>query len=396
MKELIIKNIDETIQNSPCFFTNIKSFNFDYTPDEIFPRKELQDLINAISFLIKYRSSHHILLLGGPGTGKTTCLNWLIKNNQIEKKYGIEIKYINCISSDTTYQVICDLTGAKRGMPSNQIFDLFFKNQKKDCIIILDEINRLDILSQKSGNLLYFFSRPGEVTNHTFKNNISLILISNNLFWDRDILSKDNSVYSSLQFQRIIFSQYSTDDVFKILKLKAQSSLKMGCYDEDTLSYIAKLVNDDGRNDTRVAIMTLKLTIQYLENNQLNNPTNKIVYQAYIQAILEVEKETLGKLNLTVLTILYACALGSEEKIKIDTSSAVFNQVYLPLCKRDGRRPVSFMGFHNHLNYLSSVNLITTYVDWKNKTKNKYISLNTSKKAIEVSYQKNILSNQND
>lgn len=286
-------------------FKNKESFDYDYVPFSIHTRQEIKEIVQELGSFVKYRVPEHILLIGGHGTGKTAIFNYLAKT-QLEKINNLQVYYINCRFFDTTHKVICKLSDVNpRGIPTNEALTIFFEKQKTDCIIALDEIDKLDTLPlQKSrSSLLYYFSRPGEITSYQFSHKISLVLISNATYWEKEFLSKYPATASSLQLIKIVFPQYSLNDILRILELKASEGLVESCYDNEILEYLSKLINEKTHGDTRVGIMTLKLAVKYLEKNNLSKLTEEIINKVYSKAILEVEKETIEKLNTTILKI---------------------------------------------------------------------------------------------
>ena len=369
--------------HTTTLFKNKESFDFDYIPSEIHPRPEIEELVQELRSFVKYRVPEHILLIGGPGTGKTAIFNYLAKN-QLVKIKNIQVYYVNCRFFDTTHKVICKLSGVNpRGIPTNEALNIFFEKQKCDCIIAIDEVDKLDTLPLQKlrSNLLYYFSRPGEITSNKFTHKISLVLISNVISWYNELLVNDPATASSLQLIKIVFPQYSLTDILRILELKAKEGLVGGCYDNEILEYISKLVNEKTHGDTRIGIMTLKLAVKYLENNGLHKLTKEIINQVYTKAILEVERETIEKLNPTVIKILYSCAIAGQ----IDSANSIYNHVYVPLCKNKlNQEPLAYVQFMNHLSYLTTMNLITSESEKKGRTRIKKIYLKTDKRIVET------------
>ena len=384
-----ISDFDQ-ISQGPSLFKNKESFNFDYVPPKLYPRPEARQLFYNLASFVKYKVPDHTLLLGFPGTGKTATINFLTKE-ELTKYEEIEVKYINCRYFDTTHKVVCYLACLKKaGIPTNEALNIFFKNQTKNILIVFDEIDKLDSLpfQKEKSNLLYYLSRPGEITNNSFKHKIQMVLISNNMSWHKELYANDPATFSSLQLSKIVFSQYNLNDIYQILKLKSQEAVIDSCYDMEALQYIAKLVSDETHGDTRVAIMILKFAVQYLEFNNLDKITPHIIKKVYSQAIMEVEREAIKKLPDSVLKILYSCAITPKE---INAANEIYSRIYTPLCREKLKEePLTYTQFWNHLGYLVSINLITTELEKEGRTRVKKVYLKTSKEVVAAIFEDTI------
>ena len=159
------------------------------------------------------------------------------------KEIPLQVYYLNCKLKklvDTEYRLIAQLARDQgvvykgrdgedkdipvTGLPTDEIYSLFYKSidtEKRIIILILDEI---DYLVDKIGDgILYNLTR---INSELKQAQISIIGISNDLlFTDR----LDPRVKSSLSEEEIVFPPYNALQIQDILKERSEKAFKSDC-----------------------------------------------------------------------------------------------------------------------------------------------------------------------
>ncbi|MEW6722602.1 MAG: AAA family ATPase [Candidatus Micrarchaeota archaeon] len=222
----------------------------DYVPDELLHRdRELQAIADAIKPLLQRRTPNNLFMHGSSGSGKTTCVKYLLKQLS-EHSSGALPVYVNCWENPTqmaVYNRIIEemkLPLPRRGLATDEIFDRimqYARNYKKPILLVLDEMDGL-----RHDKLLYVVSRANE-QRLTF----GILGISNN----KALLSQlDSRIRSSLRFSEMEFKPYSEEQLLSILRVRSERALESGSFDERLLLKVVRSVED---GSARVALERL-------------------------------------------------------------------------------------------------------------------------------------------
>ncbi|VVC02612.1 ORC1-type DNA replication protein 1 [Candidatus Bilamarchaeum dharawalense] len=279
----------------------------DYLPDELIQRDhELQYIADCIKPLLGKRMPQNLFIHGSSGTGKTTCVRYLIRQLS-EQSSSILPVYVNCWENPTQlaiYNKIVEemrLPLPRRGLAADEIFDKimqFVKNYKKPILLVLDEMDAI-----RHEELLYVISRSNEKMLA-----FGIIGISNN----KSLLSKlDQRIRSSLRFSEMEFQAYSEEQLSSILRLRAERALEPASFDEKLLLKIARSVED---GSARVAIERLWKAAKNAEHAS----KSKIMIQDLEDILSDTSAFKKQELNLSpeesfILELLKSGELGSTE-----------------------------------------------------------------------------------
>ena len=243
--------------------------------------KEKQQLLN----FIQKDETKTMFICGQPGTGKTSLILELFKNDLKSSEYSIKI-YINCMSvhsiEDFYLQIlkfllenssILDNIHDRKNLESYYDILLDKKNIHKKFmqileiyrnkfvfLILLDEV---DNFYQKQKDIIFY-----EILNIPYLSDtiIKLILISNNSEFDKEILPKIEN--RKIKISRIVFRPYTHIEIYEILKRKLIEINLLSIFHDESLRLISKkLANKMG--DLRPAIEIVKNLI--LENKMKIN-----------------------------------------------------------------------------------------------------------------------------
>ena len=237
---------------------------------------------NIIKFLKEKKENLKTLFISGqPGTGKTSLILEIFKNNLIDDRFFFKF-YLNCISLhsvDDFYENIFKLFNTTENYdflikkfskdeylkiieclnktPNKKAFNkilLYFK--KFTITILLDEI---DFLFKKNDEYSFFelMSLP-----YLSKTDIKLILISNNSDFDNLIFPKLKN--RNIQIEKIIFKPYTSNDLLTIMTNKLEEINLLNSFSKDSIKFLSSKLNKTG--DIRPIIGTIKSVI--LDNKE--------------------------------------------------------------------------------------------------------------------------------
>lgn len=279
----------------------------DYLPDELLHReRELQAIADSIKPLLGRRTPNNLFIHGVSGTGKTTCVKYIMKQ-LAEHSSAVLPVYVNCWENPTqmaVYNRIVEemrLPLPRRGLAADEIFDRimqFVRNYKKPILLVLDEMDGL-----RNDKLLYVAARSNE-QRLTF----GIIGLTNN----KALLSKlDSRVRSSLRFSEMEFSKYGEEQLLAILRVRAERALAPGGFDERLLLKMARSVED---GSARVAIERLWKSAKHAEKAG----RQKIMLQDLEDALSQEPAFKLPDLKLSseevlLMEILRGGELGSSD-----------------------------------------------------------------------------------
>ena len=193
--------------------------------------------------LTKDRVSN-LFAYGKTGTGKTIVTKFVLDRLQRKaREHGraLDTSYVNCRLSGTNYRVIADLCRALgrevpfTGLAVGELLDRFrnaLQSRGSAFLVVLDEIDAL-VKRSEDDSLLYELTRINEKLTDGW---IGLIGISNDLHF-KDFL--DPRVLSSLGEEEVVFKPYSSDELYDILKERAQLAFRSGVLDQGALHLCA-------------------------------------------------------------------------------------------------------------------------------------------------------------
>lgn len=230
----------------------------EYVPDELLHReRELQAIADSVKPLVTRRTPQNLFIYGPSGCGKTTCVKYIMKQ-LAEHSSAVLLVYVNCWQNPTqlaVYNRIVEemrLPLPRRGLAADEIFDRilqFTKNYRKPVLLVLDEMDGL-----RHDELLYSVARSNE-QRLTF----GIIGISNNKAL---LAGLDPRIRSSLRFSDMEFRQYSEEQLFSILRFRAERALAPGSFDERLLQ---KTVRSVEGGSARLAIERLWKAAKHAE-----------------------------------------------------------------------------------------------------------------------------------
>jgi cell division control protein 6 len=250
-------------------FANREILHPDYVPDVLPHREgEIKKLAEILVVSAKGEKPSNVLLYGLTGTGKTVVSKYVVKK-LVEKASSIGSNlgyaYVNTRKLDTPYKVLASIASSLglripyTGLAISEVYRKYInalENWSGLHIVILDE---LDYFVKRNGDdLLYKLLRINEDLS---KSRVSIIGITNNLYFVENL---DPRVRSSLGEEEIFFPPYNAEQLYTILKQRAEKAFHPGVIDDSVISYCAALAAREN-GDARRALDLLRVAGEVAE-----------------------------------------------------------------------------------------------------------------------------------
>lgn len=351
-----------------------------YIP-EVLPHREdkVEEIVSILSSTFRGATPSSIFIYGKTGTGKTAVVKYIA--NEIEKtqrrcmENSIKIKtvYINCEVVDTHYSAFSNIGNNLSsgdfndlipftGWPIDRVYAEMVKkieDTASTVIVILDEISKLVFKSGDS--VLYHLSR---INSELKKSKVSIIGISNDLTFV-DII--DARVWSTLSVDEIIFPPYDSDQLYDILKQRAEMVFHPGVVSDGVLKMCAAYAAQEN-GDARRALELLRRAAESAEKDRVERITETHVYkgQSLIEKhrVIQIVKSLPIHSKLVLIAIL--CLNKKENRAIIGTTGEVF-RLYEELCFEANYVPLTQRRVSDLISELDKLGLINAVLTHKGR-----------------------------
>ena len=290
----------DAVESGKSLITNREILHYTYIPDTIPHRNtEQEQITQTLIPILKHSRPSNLLVYGKPGTGKTLVVKKILLQIQkrVEKtNFPIKLVYANSKEETTLYGLLVsfgrELGLGEKELPStglaiSEVFKRLLKTIEENhynVVFVIDEIDHLVHLVYKTGNdVLYQLTRANE---RLKKATLALVGISNDLTFKERL---DPRVISSLGEEEIVFTNYTVEQLKKILEDRIQLAFIKDAVEESSLNLCAAMAGRE-HGDARRAIDLLRVAGEIAEREQSNIVKEEHVRKASQK--IEEDKET--------------------------------------------------------------------------------------------------------
>ena len=317
----------DAVESGKSLITNREILHFTYIPDIIPHRNSEQEQITQTLIpILKHSRPSNLLVYGKPGTGKTLVVKKILSQIQkrVEKSnFPIKLVYVNSKEETTLYGLLVsfgrelDLSEEKlpsTGLAISEVFKRLLKTIEENhynVVFVIDEIDHLVHLVSNTGNdILYQLTRANE---RLKKATLTLVGISNDLTFKERL---DPRVISSLGEEEIVFTNYTVEQLKKILEDRIQLAFIKGAIEESAINLCAAMAGRE-HGDARRAIDLIRVAGEIAEREQSNIVKEEHVRKAAQK--IEEDKETTALRSyplhekLLIIAVMKASGLSTGE-----------------------------------------------------------------------------------
>jgi archaeal cell division control protein 6 len=335
----------------------------DYMPSSLPHREEqIKRLGSVLAPALSKERVSNLFAYGKTGTGKTIVAKFVL--DRLQKKardYGraVDSSYVNCRLAGTNYRVIADLCRALgqevpfTGLAVGELLDRLreaLQTRGSAFLVVLDEIDAL-VKRSDDDSLLYELTRINERLDGGW---IGVIGISNDLHF-KDFL--DPRVLSSLGEEELVFKPYSSEELYDILKVRAEQAFQSGVLDDGALRLCAALAAGE-HGDARRALDLLRVAGEIGERSSEKRILESHVRTAQQKVEHDRVTEVLSSLPLHSRILLISVLHLESARNETSVTGEIY-EVYRELCSAAAVESLTqrrISGLLNELDVLGIIN----------------------------------------
>ena len=273
-----VERLLDAAEKGKSLIKNRSILHFTYIPNKIFHRDSEQEKVTqSLLPILKQSRPSNLLVYGKPGTGKTLVVRKVLLKIQerVEKShFPIKLVYANSKEETTLYGLLVSF-GRQLGLdekklPStglaiSEVFKRLLRTINEghlNAVFVIDEIDYLAELVSKTGkDILYQLTRANGRLKH---GSLTLVGISNDLTFKERL---DPRVISSLGEEEIVFTNYTVEQIRKILEDRISMAFVEGALEKSALNLCAAMAGRE-HGDARRAIDLLRVAGEIAEREQ--------------------------------------------------------------------------------------------------------------------------------
>ena len=322
------------------------------------------DLIVELAPILMGSAVNCVFVFGNPGTGKTGLILDLMGELRSEaKKQKVELitSYVNCSENRTESAVLLEIMNTlnpskeypRMGWTKPKVIselNALLNSIKKNILLVLDEVDY--VLKESGDDVLYRLSR----INNEVSSKVSNLIISNNVRVADYMKPRTQSTVGRI---KVIFSPYSSDELFDILRDRAQYAFKPKVLGDAVIRKIAEIEaqrNGDARKAMELLDSCAKIAIA--------KKRNKISLDLVDEADQNLERDQTLSIISTLTEhqkVICLAILKNQEEI---IAGSDVHKHYLELCESYNIKPLSERRVRSFIINLTELGLIESEVGW--------------------------------
>lgn len=344
-----------------------------YLPQTLlFRDKQIDEIIKALTPSLKGERGRNVFIYGKTGTGKTSCIRYVIEEVKKLPVVKARISYVNCRIYNSRYRVLSKIVGdhlpflAKRGYGLVEIYEKiinWIEEDGKVLIVVLDEIDIVKDLD----DLVYTLTRANSDIR---SGGITIVGVSNRIDF-KELL--DSRTLSTLYEHELAFPPYNSMELAAIIKERTEKGFRPGVVGQETLNLIAAISAKES-GDARMALKVLSRAGEIAEEKGKSKISDAEVSEAQKDAEEQVAYDIISTLPEHQKLVLYSIAIlslqGSRYKKLSDGndmyifSGEVYNK-YTRISSTLSKDPKSSRWYRKYISDLEMQGLIETYESGK-------------------------------
>jgi len=255
-------------------------------------------------------------------------------------------------------------------------FNKLLNGEKLHLLVILDEVDY--VLKEGEDDILYRLSR----INNDVKTKVSSLVISNDIRVADYMKPRTQSTFGRV---KVIFSPYTSDELFDILKERAKLAFKPGVVADAVIKKVAE-IEGQRSGDARKAMELLDSCAKIA----IAKKRNKITLDLVEEADRNLERDQVLNVVATLTKqqkLVYLAILKNQDSIM--AGSDIF-KLYLEECESYNQKPVSERMVRSFIINMTELGLIQSEVGWLEtaRKKTRKVTVNLDKalknKAIKL------------
>jgi len=326
-------------EESPSILAHPEVFDENHVPPEMHARDaQMREIGLCVRPITQGQKPMNCWLYGNPGVGKTATARWILR--KLESEAGVTSVYVNCWENPTFFSVLeyvarrLRMLGADKLSTSFKLERLKQHVSREKMLVVLDEIDQP--VPKERNAILYNLGRMPCV---------GLVCACNSQYV---YLGLEERVKSRLNPARILFEEYSREELTAILRERAEYGLNPGAWDDSLLVTITRLA----RGDARIAIQTLKNAAYLAERDSREKVTDADARRAWNSA-KELKKTYLLRKLTDHHRLLYELVSKRPGILSGDLWRA-----YRKTCADRHVKPIAIRTYSEYCNKLAELGLI--------------------------------------
>ena len=358
-------DIFEALLRSPSIFKDESKLDINFIPNRLPHRNKELSLLSQLFLTLltnPNKTSRKILITGKTGIGKTVTVKFFGEMLiEASEKRNMLIKYvhINCRKERTSYKVLIKIIRSlnksfpKRGYSPQDLLEIIndlLNAQNLHLLIVLDELN---YLISNDRDLIYSLTRLND-DSFNLPQRLSIIGIVRDISCINNL---DNSTLSTLQRNIIRFDDYSSEQIFNILKYRADISFREHVISDDLIEMISDIVFIKG--DIRYGLNLLWKAAKIAESKNLKSITAECVRIANQDLVPFSTLDALKDMSIQKLIFLLSIVILLKKNSEPHISLAEIIKLYHILCENTEIQPRSYSQLWNYLQEYKKENFVS-------------------------------------